>query len=105
METFNVLKITWDELEKMGYPSVTDYCRVLVKEKDLYDMGGGPGKLKEITLPDRIEIYRGDMLCMTVTDVAEAAKLEPAPVGFRKYRLLEVKTPFKRRQKPVDAFK
>lgn len=74
METFEVLKITWDELEKLGYASVTDYCRVLVKFK------------KGKKLPDRIEIYRGEMLCMTVTDVAEAAKLEPDAVGFRKYR-------------------
>lgn len=71
METFNVLKITWDELEKLGYPSVTDYCRVLVKK----------GK----KLPDRIEIYRGEMLCMTVTDVAEAAKIMPTGSGFISY--------------------
>lgn len=73
METFEVLKITWDELEKLGYASVTDYCRVLVKFK------------KGKKLPDRIEIYRGEMLCMTVTDVSEAAKLEPTGTGFTKY--------------------
>jgi len=72
METFTVLKTTWDELEAEGYPSVTDYCRVLVKDK--------------AKLPDRIEIYRGDMLCMTVTDVTEAAQLEPHGTVFRKFQ-------------------
>lgn len=71
MLTFEVVKTTWDELESLGYASVTDYCRFLVKQ----------GK----KLPDRIEVYRGEMLCMTVTDVTEAAKLEPASVGFKKY--------------------
>lgn len=61
MERFEVLRTTWDELEAAGYVSVTDYCRFLVKQPD--------------PLPNRIEVYRGEMLCMTVTDVAEAAKL------------------------------
>ena len=62
MERFVVEKITWDELEGKGFSSITDYCRHLVKnEKDL---------------PQRIEIYRDLMLCMTVTDVTEAAKLD-----------------------------
>lgn len=63
-EQFIVEKTTWDELEKMGYPSVTDYCRFLVKQ-------GKP-------LPGRIEVYRGDMLCFSVFDVAESAKLQPS---------------------------
>lgn len=72
METFNVLKTTWKELEDLGYTSVTDYCRMLIAEKK--------------PIPDRIEIYRGEMLCMTVTSVTEAAKIEPSSKGWRKYR-------------------
>lgn len=104
MITFEVLKITWDELETMGYASVTDYCRYLVSEYELYQMGGGPGKLKEVRLPDRIEIYRGEMLCMTVTDVVEAAKLEPADGGFVKYRPPQVKRRNAGVPKPTGAF-
>lgn len=71
MIEFKVVKTDWDELEKLGYSSVTDYCRFLVKGKK--------------PLPDRIEVYRGEMLCMTVTDVAEAAKIMPTGRGFKKY--------------------
>lgn len=71
METFIVLKTTWDELKEKGFPSVTDYCRFLIKQGT--------------ELPNRIEVYRGDMLCMTVTDVSEVAKLEPNGVDFVKY--------------------
>lgn len=72
MIEFKVVKTTWDELEELGYASVTDYCRFLVKQ----------GK----KLPDRIEVYRGDMLCITVPDVAEAAKIEPTGRDFRPHR-------------------
>jgi hypothetical protein len=71
METFKVLKTTWQELEDAGYASVTDYCRFLVKQKR--------------KLPDRIEIYRDEVMCMTVTNVKEAAKFEPKSDGWRKY--------------------
>lgn len=71
MIEFKVVKTDWDELEALGYVSVTDYCRELIKLKK--------------PLPDRIEIYRGEMLCMTVTDVAEAAKIMPTNTGFKKY--------------------
>lgn len=69
MIEFKVIKTDWDELEKLGYVSVTDYCRHLVKQGD--------------KLPDRIEVYRGEMLCITVTDVAVAATLEPTGLGWR----------------------
>ncbi len=73
MEKFIVLKITWDELETLGCPSVTDYCRVLVKDK-------------KTPLPDRIEVYRRDMLCLTVNDVKAASELQPLSTGgFGKY--------------------
>lgn len=83
-EQFIVEKTTWDELEKMGYPSVTDYCRFLVKE-------GKP-------LPGRIEVYRGEMLCFSVFDVAESAKLQPSGTsqGFVAYN----PPPSKRTRKP-----
>lgn len=68
---FTVEKITFDELEKAGYVSVTDYCRYLVtKEKDI---------------PNRIEVYRNEMLCLTVNDVPLAATLEPSGTGWNKY--------------------
>lgn len=72
MEKFIVTKTTWDELESLGYASVTDYCRDLVKDP-------------KTPLPDRIEIYRGEMLCMTVTNVLEASKVQPSGIGFVPY--------------------
>lgn len=65
------MKITFDWLEEHDYPSVTDYCRDLVKTRDF---------------PETLEVYRGDMLCLTVTDIKAAAKLRPAiEKGFVKY--------------------
>lgn len=72
IEKFIVTKTTWDELSKLGYASVTDYCRFLVENQ--------PNDL-----PDRIEVYRGDMLCFSVFNVSEAAKWEPNGVDFVKY--------------------
>lgn len=71
-EKFIIEKTTWDELASLGYASVTDYCRFLVKE----------GK----KLPDRIEIYRGDMLCMTIPNVAATALVEPEGSTWRQHR-------------------
>lgn len=67
----NVSQITFDWLEENKYPSVTDYCRYLVDNKD--------------TLPDRIEVYRQGLLCLTVTDVKEAAKVMPKDCKWIKY--------------------
>jgi hypothetical protein len=67
------MKITFDWLEEHEFASVTDYCRALVKQD--------PGSL----LGDKIEVYRGDMLCLTVTDINVAAGLEPASSGWQKY--------------------
>ncbi len=71
MEKFIVLKMDFKDLEEQGYASITDYCRFLVKE----------GK----ELPGRIEIYRGEMLCLSVNNVKIAATLEPTGSGFKKY--------------------
>ena len=49
------MKITFEEMEGMNVPK---YCRKIMKE----------------TFPDTLEIYRNDMLCLTV-NVAEAAEL------------------------------
>lgn len=68
---FIVEKITFEDLEKAGYASVTDYCRYLVK--------------KEKDIPDRIEIYRGEMLCLSVNNVSLAATIEPTSSGWKKY--------------------
>src|SRR6185436_17052378 len=73
-ERFIVEKFEWKDLEEAGYASVTDYCRYLVANHPT-------------DLPNRLEIYRGEMLCMTVTDVTIAATLEPSSDGWTKYTL------------------
>lgn len=68
------MKITFNELEDRGFDSVTDYCRELMKD---------PGPW----LGDKIEVYRGEMLCLTVTDIPAAARLEPRSTGgFKLYK-------------------
>lgn len=69
------MKITFDDLERWGYDSVTDYCRHLVE----YAPESGQD------LKDKIEVYRGDMLCLTVQSIEEGAKLEPTGTRFAKY--------------------
>lgn len=69
-----VIKITFDLLEAEGCESVTDYCRKIIEE-DEWDY-----------TDSTIEVYRGDMLCLTVTDIHEAAKLEPGITNWRPYR-------------------
>lgn len=64
--TVEVINITFDWLKHHGYESVTDYCRDLVKTGD-YNK--------------KIAVWRGDMLCLTVTDVYAASKLVPNPEG------------------------
>lgn len=54
------MRIDFKYLEDNKYNSVTDYCRVLVKQEDY---------------PKTLNVYRGDMLCLTV-DVAKAALLD-----------------------------
>jgi hypothetical protein len=73
LEEETVIKTTFDDLKKMGFPSVTDYCRSIVASF-------------ENTAGMKVEVYRGEMLCLIVNDVAEVAKLVPDDVGFRKYR-------------------
>lgn len=72
----NTIKTTFDGLEEMGFESVTDFCRALIKEPGPY----------EVSPETKIEVYRGDMLCLTVNDIRKAAKLRPTGVGFTKYR-------------------
>ena len=81
------MRIDFKYLEDNSYASVTDYCRVLVKNKN-YDK--------------TLEVYRGEMLCLTV-DVEKAAKLEPTDTGWTLYRAPEVRRRGKRLPKPVGA--
>lgn len=70
MRTIN---ISFNELEEMGYESVTDYCRFLVKtDRDLTD-------------ETEIHVYRDTMRCLTVNNIKEAAKLYPTGTGWRTY--------------------
>lgn len=75
--------ITFDDLSTMKHESVTDYCRALMKENE--------DKYKK----EAVEVYRDQMLCLTVNSVEEGAKLdvkENAKVGpyFTKYKELGV---------------
>lgn len=89
-EDKKVITVTWDQLEGDGYPSVTDFCRYLVSTG---------GKFEGI----RIEVYRDDMLCLTVHDIYKAAKLEPTDGGWRKYRTPEEKYPNRHWPEPQGA--
>lgn len=66
-----VLKITFYELEKMKHESVTDYCRALMNE------GLDP--------KTSIEVYREDMLCLTVKSIEEGSKIMPNNCQWTKY--------------------
>lgn len=70
-----MIEITFKDLEELGYESVTDFCRYLISTG---------GKFENT----KIHVYRGDMLCLVVNDINEAAKLQPNGyrAGFRKYR-------------------
>lgn len=67
------IKITFKQLEDWNCASVTDYCRLLISENKR-DYSG-----------DTVEVYRGDMLCLTVTDISTTAKLQPNGIEFVKY--------------------
>lgn len=64
------IDITFDSLEQQGYESVTDFCRYLVSTG---------GKFQNV----EVHVYRGEMLCLIVKDVYEAAKLRPTGTGWR----------------------
>lgn len=81
-----MIKVTFKELEDMKFASVTDYCRMLMEEG--YEAN---------TI---VEVYRGDMLCLTVSSIKEGAKLEPADVGFRNHRLDKYKKVDQKLSKP-----
>jgi hypothetical protein len=87
-----IIRMTFEELENNGHSSVTDYCRELVE-----NFGYQTGTLENTT----IEVYRGEMKCLIVNDIKEAAMLEPAvdKAGWRKYRV------DKRGRKAVGEFK
>lgn len=70
------MKVTFNWLEENDYDSVTDYCRDLVRFHK-----NDPDYLKNET----IEVYRGDMLCLTVSDIEKAATLQPVSCRWQKY--------------------
>lgn len=55
----NLIKL---QIEELGEQSITDYCRQLVKDQFHPDT--------------RVEVYKGEMLCLIVTNIEEAAKLK-----------------------------
>ena len=68
------IQLSFDTLHnELGYPSVTDYCRHLVKTRD--DLDGV-----------RIEVFRGEMKCLIVNDIYKAAELEPTGSDWRTVR-------------------
>lgn len=71
--TDKVIQLSFDTLhDELGYASVTDYCRDLVKTRDNLD-------------GVRIELFRGEMLCLTVNDIKYAATMQPTGRGWTKY--------------------
>jgi hypothetical protein len=71
------MKIQVSELERMGYDSVTDYCRYLMEVWD-YPCPWTPD--------EPIEVYRGEVLVLTGSSIRYCSTIEPNDVGFRKYR-------------------
>lgn len=67
------MKITFKDLEDKNCESVTDYCRLLISEN------------KEDYSNQTIEVYRGDMLCLTVTDIIAASKIMPQNCRWVRY--------------------
>lgn len=83
------MRIDFKYLEDQRYDSVTDYCRVLVEGE----------------YPETLEVYRGDMLCLTVRVLA-ASKLAPSTVGFRKwYPRKNLEGHLKAARSPAGEFK
>jgi hypothetical protein len=68
----NIIKITFEDLEKGCFPSVTDYCRKIVDDGAAVDNY-------------IIEVYRGEMLCLTVNDIRKAATIMPSNGKWIKY--------------------
>lgn len=70
---FNLtLSITFKDLEDWGYDGITDYCRYLVKEK--------------YPLNTKVQVSRGDMVCLLVDNIGEAAKVIVNGEYFVEYR-------------------
>lgn len=67
------IKISFKDLEDSNCQSVTDYCRLLVSENF-------------VDLDQTLEVYRGDMLCLIVNNIKQAAELYPEGATFRKWR-------------------
>ena len=76
-------------------PNVCKYCRKLMKQPDY---------------PKTLELYRDDMLCLTVdVEAMSKLRLDESTMSYKKYdeaearRLVEVAT--KRKVRAVGAFK
>jgi len=67
-----IVKTTFKELEELGCQSVTDYCRLMMNQSVLFANAS-------------VEVYRGDMLCLTVSSVKEGAKIQPGITEWDKY--------------------
>lgn len=68
------MQITFKDLADSNCKGVTDYCRLLVSE-NLRDYSS-----------ETIEVYRGDMLCLIVKDIYQAAKIQVNGDCFIPYR-------------------
>mgnify|MGYP001599471946 CR=1 FL=1 len=68
-----MIEITFQFLEEEGYESVNDFCRYLVSTGG--DFEGS-----------KLHVYRGDMLCLIVSDIPAAAKIQPTGTGWETYR-------------------
>lgn len=83
---------TFDQLEKEGHSSVTDYCRWLMKlNAERYENMA-------------VEVYRGEMLCLITSSVKEGAEIEPNGTGWRKYVPRKIRRHLGARMEPVEAF-
>lgn len=69
----NVLKLTFEEINQLGFEELTDYCRSLM-EAGCYSPS------------TRVELYRGDTLCLVAKRIDEAAKVKVDGIYFKKYR-------------------
>lgn len=65
---------TFDFLKENNYPSVTDYCRFLMKLN--------PERYQDMP----VEVYRGEMLCLIGESVKKCAEIQPNGDKFIKYR-------------------
>lgn len=86
------IKTTFDELEKLDCPSVTDYCRLLIKQSVLF-------------ADAKVEVYRGEMLCLTVNNVAEGTKLDVYEDGYYGPRFVKYVAPMPMTEKDKERLR